>query len=376
MSSIYLHIPYCRQACHYCDFHFSTGQHDIPEMVNAMEKEIAIQKDYLQGEPLQSIYFGGGTPSLIDPSLIRNLIQTIGKFHPVSPDAEITLEANPDDITSIKLDAWLAMGINRLSIGIQSFDDALLAFLNRAHNGQAAKDSLALVKEAGFSNISLDLMYGLPGLTLERWKHTLAEALAFRPAHWSAYALTIEDRTVFGQWKKHGRMKVSDEESVALQFEMLMDTMTASGYEQYEISNFCLPGHYARHNSGYWKQVRYLGIGPSAHSFNGDSRQHNVRNNAVYVRSLMEDKLPFEREILTRENKINEYILTTLRTQWGCDLNWLKENLGYDAMQMNRIYLNDLLKRGLAQVKGSTFTLTRKGRLLADKIAEDLMIPA
>jgi len=262
-----------------------------------------------------------------------------------------------------------------LSIGVQSFDDTLLQFLHRAHDAGTARRCLEDVREAGFNNISIDLIYAIPGLSEKNWEKTLREALQFSPEHISSYALTIEEKTVFGNWRKRGKFQVMDEEIAARQFEMLMDILITAGYEHYEISNFCKPGYHSRHNSSYWKQFPFLGIGPSAHSYNGDSRQFNIRNNAQYLRSIQAGTVPCELELLTRENKINEYILTTLRTQWGCDLNFLKKQLDDDLFHSREAYLSQIQKQGLVTLQDGILRLTRSGKLLADKIAEDLMEP-
>ncbi len=373
MAGLYLHIPFCKQACHYCDFHFSTDQNSISSVCGAMAKELQLQKVYIN-EPLKTIYFGGGTPSLLSQRELSSLLDAIHKDYSVASDAEITLEANPDDLSLGKLRELKVSGINRLSIGIQSFDNDILKFLNRAHDSDAAESCLLQARDIGFRNISLDLIYAIPGLTEKRWEETLARALAFSPEHISSYALTIEARTVFGNWNKRGKLHMMEEEPAARQFEMLMNTLENSGYEQYEISNFCKPEFYSQHNSSYWKGASYLGIGPSAHSYNGHSRQFNVRNNAAYVRSIDIGKIPCETEVLTSENKINEYILTSLRTVWGCNLNILKTKLNDDLLQRRGEYLAVVQNRELIFIRGDILTLTRKGKLLADKIAEDLMV--
>ena len=338
-----------------------------------MTKEISIRKDYVK-ESLSTVYFGGGTPSVLNETQLGFLMETIHKNFHVETDAEITLEANPDDLSFERLNMLRKFGINRLSIGIQSFDDTLLKFLNRAHDAITARNVLNDVRSAGFNNISIDLIYAIPDLDEKKWEETLQEALSFSPEHISSYSLTIEERTVFGNWSNRGKFHRVGDELAAAQFEILMDTLTLHGYEHYEISNFGKPGYYSRHNTSYWKGTHYLGVGPGAHSFDGVSRQFNVRNNAVYVRSLAEGKIPFEKEVLSRENKINEYIITTLRTKWGCDLNYLKEAFDEDLMIRSEKYLSVLKEEGLATIEDGALILTRKGKLLADKIAEDLMV--
>ena len=374
MAGLYFHIPFCKQACYYCDFHFSTDLTMRQSLVVSMVSELDLQKDYLGDQPVETIYFGGGTPSLLSPGEIELLLFKSKSVHNITSESEITLEANPDDLTKEKLEILKATGINRLSVGIQSFQDDLLKFLNRAHDAQAARQCLENVRSAGFANISIDLIYGIPALSLDRWRETVLEAIRFSPEHISTYALTIEEKTVFGNWQKKGKLKAIDEETEARQFEILMDMLGEAGYRQYEVSNFAKPGFISRHNSSYWKQSHYLGIGPSAHSYNGLSRQFNVRNNALYTRSIQQGQLLFEREVLSDENKINEYILTGLRTDWGCDLKFLREILKDDLLARRGRYLDQILSQGLVSLEEYTLRLTRKGKLLADKIAEDLIV--
>jgi oxygen-independent coproporphyrinogen-3 oxidase len=374
MAGLYLHIPFCKQACYYCDFHFSTDTRSRPAMTDAMVREMIMQKKYLS-ETVETIYLGGGTPSLLTLKELDILFSTVGKNFTLGPSVEITLEANPDDLTKEKILGLRDAGINRLSIGVQSFNNNLLKFLHRAHDGSRARHCLEDVREAGFTNISIDLIHAIPGLTDDEWQNTLREALRFSPEHISSYALTLEEKTVFGNWSRHGKYNMVPEENTARQFEEMMDVLIGAGYEHYEISNFCKPGFYSRHNSSYWRQSPYLGIGPSAHSYNGESRQFNIRNNANYIRAILEGTIPFEKEILTRENKINEYILTSLRTQWGCDLQYLKKELDDDLMARSRPCLTQIQEHGLAVLSAEKLRLTRSGKLLADKIVEDLMIP-
>ncbi len=372
MAGLYFHIPFCKQACYYCDFHFSTDSSTRGEIIEAMARELALQSHYLD-ETFTTLYFGGGTPSLLTPEEVDVLFAAAHRQLRVST-GEITLEANPDDLTKESAHALRQAGINRLSIGIQSFDDALLQFLNRAHTAGVSRRCIGDVREAGFDNISIDLIYAIPGLDQSLWRNTLKEAIQFAPEHISAYALTIENKTVFGNWQKRGKFMPMEEGDAALQFEILMDVLGEAGYVQYEISNFSKPGYEARHNSSYWNQSHYLGIGPSAHSYNGFSRQYNVSNNALYTRSLHEGRIPFEIETLTPENKINEYILTNLRTSHGCNLDHLKTELKDDLRVRAADYVDRLGREGLIILSEGILRLTRKGRLLADKISEDLMI--
>lgn len=374
MAGIYLHIPFCKQACHYCDFHFSTNTEIRKELIASMAEEIYLQRGYLEGATLHSIYFGGGTPSILDPTEINYLLQKIYETQPVSSDAEITLEANPDDLNSQKLTDLKAVGINRLSIGIQSFDDKILKYFNRSHNVQAAVSSVELARAAGFGNISIDLIYAIPGLTLEGWQRNIEQAISLKPQHISAYSLTIEEKTAFGKWYTKGSLIPVEEQAAAEQVELLITALAHAGYRQYEISNFAQPGFESRHNQGYWQGKKYLGIGPSAHSFNLKTRQHNVANNHLYVRSLREGKIAAEEEILRAEDQINEYILTTLRTSTGCDLAVLKSRFGYDILALHGGYLSELEKQDLIHLEGHQLRLTEGGRLLADRISSDLFL--
>jgi oxygen-independent coproporphyrinogen-3 oxidase len=374
MAGIYIHIPFCKQACHYCDFHFSTNQETRSELVQAILKEIKIQKDYLHGEPIQTIYFGGGTPSVLEANELHSILESIHSTHRVVEGLEVTLEANPDDLTLTKLNELSRLGINRLSIGIQSFHSEMLTFLNRAHDSATAIRSFNEAREAGFKNISIDLIYALPGESEIQWRADIKQAIALKPEHLSCYALTIEEKTVFGKWSATGKLKATDDETAAQHLEILMDELEREGFEHYEISNFSKPGFYSKHNSSYWKQKKYLGIGPSAHSYNGSSRQFNINNNNLYIRSLKNDLISFEKEELSQENMINEYILTTLRTAWGTDLKRLKQDFGYDLLIENTDYLSNVFKDKLAILEADVLRLTRKGKLLADKISSDLFV--
>ncbi len=374
MAGLYIHIPFCKQACHYCDFHFSTNQDTRKDLVACIIKELHLQKDYLHDEEINTLYFGGGTPSILSDEELNAIIQSVRSIHHVNEKAEITLEANPDDLSNEKLSVLRHCGVNRLSIGIQSFNDEILKFFNRAHNSAEASDCVARARKAGFDNISIDLMYAIPGQSHELWKKNISLALSLQPEHISSYTLTIEEKTAFGKWVKSGKLKGVEEEFAAQEFDILMNAMSAAGYEHYEISNFCKPGYHSKHNSNYWRQESYLGIGPSAHSYNGDTRQFNVSNNAAYIQSLHDNKIPSELETLTRENKINEFIFTTLRTSWGCNIEYLKRHLNYNLLESQRPYLEDLKKRNLVVIDDEIIRLTHKGKFLADQIASDLFI--
>jgi oxygen-independent coproporphyrinogen-3 oxidase len=374
MAGIYIHIPFCKQACHYCDFHFSTNQQTRKEIVTAISKEIVLQKNYLEGELVKTIYFGGGTPSLLQADELNSILDSIRSTQQISDHPEITLEANPDDLSLSRLKEFSTAGINRLSIGIQSFHSDLLTFLNRAHDGATAVSSFRSARDAGFKNISIDLIYAIPGESKQQWEEDIHNALALNPDHLSCYSLTIEEKTVFGKWSATGKIKATDDETAARHLETLMTEMMNAGYEHYEISNFAKPGFQSKHNSSYWKQEKYLGVGPSSHSFDGSSRQFNISNNALYTKSIQKEIVPFEKEILSQADKINEYILTTLRTHWGTDLQKLRSQYGYDLQKENYDYLSHIFKNGLATLDGDVLLLTLKGKLLADKISSDLFV--
>lgn len=376
MAGIYLHIPFCKQACYYCDFHFSTNLTTKRELVEAIARELELQKSYVNNETINTIYFGGGTPSLLSNEELEFLFDTIHKNFSVDAAAEITLEANPDDLSLQRLKQLRDQGINRLSIGIQSFDDNVLQFLNRAHNSQSAVACVEEARSAGFQNISIDLIYAIPGQNDGAWKENIVQAIRLSPEHISSYSLTIEDKTVFGRWAATGKLKVTEDDVAAAQLEILVTLLEDAGFEQYEVSNFARPGFESKHNSSYWKQERYLGVGPSAHSYNESSRQYNISNNAAYIRSMQQNIIPFTFERLTREDKINDFLLTTLRTKWGTDLKKLQQLYQYDLFADHEQYIKSLCEQKFALLQNDTLLLTKSGKLLADKIASDLfMLP-
>jgi len=374
MAGIYIHIPFCKQACHYCDFHFSTNRSSQSEMVEMFRTEIELQRSFLSGEAIDTIYFGGGTPSLLSPTQLSGLLETLYRHHPISISPEITLEANPDDLSMERLIEFRHAGINRLSIGVQSFQNETLEKLNRAHDASLARDSIWNAYRAGFDNISIDLIYAIPWQDDESWKENVRETLRFEPQHISAYSLTVEDKTVFGRWARQGKFRSVDDDHAANQLQSLVEMLALGGYEQYEVSNFCRPGFISIHNSNYWNDRKYLGIGPSAHSYNGLSRQYNASNNPFYIKSIRNKVIPATVELLSREDKINEYLLTSLRTSWGVDLSRLRDEHGLDLELVQEQYLNTLQTNGLATIHGGRFVLTMKGKLVADRIASDLFV--
>ncbi|MBK7028293.1 MAG: radical SAM family heme chaperone HemW [Bacteroidales bacterium] len=371
MSGIYLHIPYCKQKCHYCNFYSVANKMHREEIVPMMMRELKLQKDYLEGASINTIYFGGGTPSLLSGDEISLLLSGIQELFHVEPDAEITLEANPDDLTPVKIKSLIHTGINRLSIGIQSFSDQDLVFLNRVHSGKQAKTCIKRAQDAGFTDLSIDLIYGIPTLSSDQWEYNLMTALDFDIPHISAYALTVEDKTPLAVMIRKGKMPDVNDAVQLQHFEMLLDLLNAHGYQHYEISNFCLPGKYARHNTSYWKGIPYLGIGPSAHSFNGESRQWNVSGITPYIQALKEGKLPFEKEVLSQSQKFNEYIMTSLRTIWGCDLSHIEKTFGKEWLQQTIEDASIHIKNESLTLRNDHLTLSKKGKFRADGIAAD-----
>ncbi|BDQ13080.1 radical SAM family heme chaperone HemW [Sediminibacterium sp. TEGAF015] len=371
MAGIYLHIPFCKKACNYCNFHFSTNQQKMDDLVNALVQEITIQQHYLT-DTVETIYFGGGTPSLLKPAHLTLLLETIHQFFTVKADAEITLEANPDDIEPTVLKTWITARINRLSIGIQSFQEADLQWMGRAHNALQAKDCIRMAQEAGITNLSIDLIYGGPTLPHENWEQNLKTAIESGVSHLSCYALTVEPKTALALKINRQELPEIDSLHQSEHFSMLQSITANAGYEQYEISNFALPGKRSKHNSSYWSGAHYLGIGPSAHSFNGFSRQWNISNNSLYIQSILKGAVPFEIEVLTPIQQINEYIMTALRTVEGISAETI------DRIAQQPIF-TELVKdaqkhihRGLMECNHHQLLITPAGKFMADGIAADL----
>ncbi|HMO37885.1 MAG TPA: radical SAM family heme chaperone HemW [Saprospiraceae bacterium] len=380
MPGIYLHIPFCKQACHYCNFHFSTSLRHKPTMLEAMLQEIRLRRDYLQGATLDSIYFGGGTPSLLSTAELMRFFDTIFHYFAVAPDAEITLEANPDDLTVDKIAALRQTPVNRLSIGIQSFAEVDLQWMNRAHRADEAQICIENALAAGFDNLTVDLIYGAPTMPDAQWIANIQKVLDYGIPHVSCYALTVEPETALAHFVKTGKTRPVDEEQAARQFEILVQMLQTHGYEHYEISNFALPGRYARHNSSYWSGEAYLGIGPSAHSFDGGLvRRWNVAHNAHYWQymattpealSQLQGTL-FEQEVLSPAQRYNEYVMTALRTMWGVQADHLwRMHEAFAAHFEQKV--QPFIRAGQVQHFDQTYTLTAAGKLLADFIAAEL----
>lgn len=372
MAGIYIHIPYCRQRCYYCDFHSSTFLKNMPGFLDALKKEIELEKDYLSGERIHTIYFGGGTPSVLNAKEVDAIIQQISQYHEISPSAEITLECNPDDLNLEYIQQLAASKINRLSIGIQSFDDRQLKAMNRRHSAQQAITVVKDCQDVGFNNISIDLIYGLPGMSLKVWQQNIQKALDLKVQHISAYHLTFEKGTVFSHQLKKGNLKEIDEENSNLQFDRLIDLTGSAGFEHYEISNFALPGMYSQHNSNYWKQVKYLGLGPAAHSFDQTSRHWNVSHNNKYIVGIMAGKPNRETEHIDKTTRYNEYLMTSLRTVWGVDLEYLMHEFGEPHTIRFEKSFRKYIDQGKAIQEGNFCKLTRDGFFISDKIISDL----
>lgn len=371
MSGIYIHIPFCKQACHYCDFHFSTSLKKKDEMVLALAKEIQLRKNEFENSEIETIYFGGGTPSILQISDIQFLIDEVYKNYNVAKNPEITIEANPDDLSEERIIELANSPVNRLSIGVQSFFEDDLKLMNRAHNSAEAKKCLKIATKY-FDNISVDLIYGIPGLTNERWQQNIQTVLNLNIPHISSYALTVEPKTALQKFIKEGVIPQPDDAVAHEQFLMLVDTLETNGFIHYELSNFGKDNYFSRNNSAYWLGKKYLGIGPSAHSYDGKNRSWNVSNNTVYIKYLTENKLPNETETLTETDRYNEYIMTGLRTIWGVSLTRIEKDFG----QKHLNYLMQNAKRYLDDekliVENNVLRTTKKGKFFCDGIASDL----
>ena len=381
LSGIYIHIPFCKQACYYCDFHFSTSLKKKEELIQALVKELKLRKDELSNQTVETIYFGGGTPSLLSIGELQFLIDTVYENYSVVENPEITLEANPDDLLSPRAESrglfqdYREIGINRLSIGIQSFFDADLKAMNRAHNAKEARQCLEQATQL-FDNITVDLIYGIPTMNLEQWNENLQTVFDFNINHISAYALTVEHKTALDSFIKNGKYPPIND-SLALQhFEHLMQETSKQGFVQYEISNFGKPNYFSKHNTSYWKGKSFLGIGPSAHSFNGKERSWNVSNNTKYIKSLQEDKLPVTIEKLSVKDQYNEYVMTGLRTIWGVSLDKIKNDFGEIYVSHIKKNSEKFITEGLLVTSSDSETLavTDKGKFLADGIASSLFM--
>jgi oxygen-independent coproporphyrinogen-3 oxidase len=385
MSGIYIHIPFCKQACHYCDFHFSTSIKKKDEMVLALAKEIAMRKSEFQDDPefsgVETIYFGGGTPSILQIADIRLLIDEVYRNYKVVDNPEITLEANPDDLTPILsfrgtrnlFKEFKAIGVNRLSIGIQSFFEDDLKLMNRAHNSEEAKSCLEIATQY-FDNISIDLIYGMPNMSNEKWLHNIETALSFNIPHISSYALTVEPKTALHTFFQKGIIPQLDDEVAQEHFHLLVDKLEENGFIHYELSNFGKENYFSKNNSSYWLGKKYIGIGPSAHSYDGETRGWNVSNNALYLKSIQENKLPLETETLTKTDRYNEYVMTGLRTIWGISLDRIETEFGKTYLDYLNQQAAKYIEDHLLFIDDNILRTTKSGKFLSDGIASDLFL--
>jgi oxygen-independent coproporphyrinogen-3 oxidase len=373
MAGIYIHIPFCKQACHYCNFYFSVSSSLKSDLVKAIIKETALVKDYLGGEVIETIYLGGGTPSLLTGDEIKSILDAIYHVHTNVNLQELTLEANPDDLTAEKVNELSSLrpyGLNRLSVGVQSFHDADLIYMNRAHSAREASAAIKRAQDADFDDMTIDLIYGTPTMPDDKWLENIQSAFALGVPHISSYALTVEPKTHLDKYIQTGRAKPVDEAQTVRQFDILMAEMHTHGYEQYEISNFAKPDRYAIHNTNYWRGKKYLGLGPSAHSYDGHSRSWNVANNLTYIKSITHSMIPAEIEILTPAQQMNEYIMTSLRTMWGMDMAILQA----DTSKSQVLASLKKIDPGFYILENNILKLTQKGKHYADRIAADLFL--
>jgi oxygen-independent coproporphyrinogen III oxidase len=377
MAGIYIHIPFCKQACSYCNFHFSTLQNTKNEVLVALHKEIQLQQHFFPDKTvIESIYFGGGTPSLLSTAELNTLLETLYRTFTIAADAEITLEANPDDLSQTYLNALKReTPVNRFSIGIQSFFEADLLYMNRAHNAAEAKACIQLAQDTGFDNLSVDLIYGTPTLSNENWLSNLHTVFDLQVPHVSCYALTVEEKTALAHQIKRQAVTAPDDEQTAQQFLLLLEHMKAAGYTHYEISNFCREPNFARHNTNYWRGIPYLGLGPSAHSYDGKRRSWNIANNALYAKQLQDDTLAQESELLSIKDHYNEYIMTALRTMWGIDAAKIEAEFGDEFLQHFLSEIPRYTESGHVLQHENIFQLSDAGKLLCDAITQHLFFP-
>ena len=372
---IYLHIPFCKQKCSYCNFHFSTSFSLKDEMLSAIKKEIQLRHNELENKTLKSLYFGGGTPSVLSVDEIKSLIDEIQKYFSFDNNIEITLESNPDDLNKNFLEELSKTEVNRLSIGTQSFFDEDLKLMNRAHNASEAESSIKRAQDFGLENISIDLIYGSPTSNFEIWKDNLSKTIELQVPHVSSYALTVEPKTALEKWIENGKIRSPEETEQNQEFYYMKDFLKDNGFDHYEISNFGKPGFHSKHNSAYWKSEPYLGIGPSAHSYNGHlERSWNIANNPIYIKNLNQNILPIEKEILTEKDRFNEMIMIGLRTIWGVDLNKFNQNFSSEVIDYLNQEIKSKIESGILEIENNYLKIPEKHWFLADGIASDLFI--
>lgn len=372
MAGIYIHIPYCRQACRYCDFHFVVSVWQKKEILPHILKEVESRREYLNGELINSIYFGGGTPSVLEMGEIASILESIKKNYTIGSEPEISFEANPEDLKKEYLTGLREIGINRLSIGIQSFHNSDLELMHRIHSAEQAITCVKDAKDVGFDNISIDLIYGIPRQEAGVWEENLDIAFSLRVQHFSAYHLTYEAGTIFDHWVKKGRIKPIQEEDSIQQFKTLLKKSRENGFEHYEISNFSLPGFQSRHNSSYWHQEKYIGVGPSAHSFDGKSRRWNFKSNKKYSENISNGTEYFETEVLTEENQYNEFIMTNMRTMAGVSLATINERFGKDYANYFLSQAEKFVENGSVKREGEIFRFSEEGIFISDHIISEI----
>lgn len=373
MAGIYIHIPFCKQACHYCNFHFSTSLQLKNDFLAALLKEIEWQRDYLGTQTVDTIYFGGGTPSLLTIGELERVLERVHRHFRIAAGAEITLESNPDDINAVRVEEWQRAGVNRLSLGIQSFFEEDLRWMNRAHSADQAKDSVEIILPR-IPNLTIDLIYGGPTLPDAHWIQNIDTVTGYNIPHVSCYALTVEPKTALASLIEKKRKADVNTDDQARQFQLLMERLDGAGYEHYEISNFAKPGFRSRHNSAYWSGAHYLGLGPSAHSYNGESRQWNIANNALYIKSMEQGMVSAEKELLSEKDRFNEYIMTSLRTLEGVDIQKIHRDFGDSIAHALEKQLSERVSYEQAEKTAIGYRLTRAGRLLADGIAAGMFL--
>jgi oxygen-independent coproporphyrinogen-3 oxidase len=374
MAGIYIHVPFCRKPCNYCDFYHIISHENNAGFVKALLKEAVLRKDYIENETVSTIYLGGGTPSVLALNDLENILSVIRNEYKVEPDPEITMELNPDDVNPEYMNGIRDLGINRISLGIQSWRDSDLKFLNRRHDSAKARYALEEVFRAGFGNVTIDLIYGIPGMSLGDWESNLDYSLSFDIKHLSAYHLTIEKGTVFGKMLEKGLINEIDEDESTAQFNTLIRKTAEAGFIHYEISNFARPGYFSKHNSNYWKQVSYLGLGPSAHSFNGYSRQWNKSDLRGYIKAIELGSILSESEELDNRTKFNEYIMTSLRTMWGIDLEYVERTFEKEGVDYVINTSDKFRKYGLMRQENSSLVLTDQGKMISDNIIAEFMM--
>lgn len=375
MAGIYIHIPYCKKLCHYCDFYHVVSDSDKQDFVEAIGREVIFRADYLGSEPVSTIYIGGGTPSVLSIAELSGILEKIRSSFAIEPGSEITIEVNPDDISPEYLSGLISLDINRISMGVQSWNDRILNMLNRRHNAKQAEEALDNIFSAGFKNVTIDLIYGIPGMTQEEWRAILSKTFSTAITHLSAYHLTIEPGTVFGKMKKKGHIMEIDEEESTAQFTALTEMAAAAGFVHYEISNFGKAGFFSVHNTNYWKQVPYIGLGPSAHSFNRYSRQWNVSDVRKYLKNAGTEKIIDGKEELDVKTRFNEYIMTSLRTMWGIDLEYTERNFEKEGYDYVINIASKYISYGMMRQEKNTLVLTDQGMMISDNIISGFMMP-